>query len=57
MLLAMEHKLVLPPDFSEYAWEVEAKGVFWDAGVVIDDNPVQVTFYDPARLARTFWKN
>lgn len=48
----MERKLVLPPDFPEYAWEVEAKGVFWDAKVLVEGTPVPVTFYDPSRLSQ-----
>ncbi len=48
----MERKLVLPTDFPEYAWEVAAKGVFWDAKVVVEGTPVPVTFYDPARLSQ-----
>lgn len=50
MLIAMTRELVLPPDFHDYAWEVEAKGVFWDALVRLGDIDVAVTFYDPVRL-------
>jgi len=48
----MDRELVLPPDFEDYAWEVEAKGVFWDATVRMGDASVAVTFYDPARLSQ-----
>lgn len=48
----MDRELVLPPDFEDYAWEVESKGVFWDATVRVGDGSVAVTFYDPARLSQ-----
>lgn len=48
----MEPMLKLPDDFEEYAWEVEAKGVFWDARVAVDGLELPVIFYDPARLAQ-----
>lgn len=48
----MEPILSLPDDFEDYAWEVEAKGVFWDARIVLGSLDLPVTFYDPARLAQ-----
>lgn len=45
-------ELVLPDDFADYGWEVESKGVFWDAVVQRDNRRVPVTFYDPGRLAQ-----
>lgn len=48
----MARELVFPPDFQEYAWEVEAKGVFWDATVRVGDLTLPVIFYDPVRLAQ-----
>lgn len=48
----MERELVLPPDFHEYAWEAESKGVFWDASVRLAGVVVAVTFYDPVRLSQ-----
>lgn len=45
-------RLVLPADFGEYAWEVEAKGVFWDAKIDVDGVHVSLTFYDEVRLAQ-----
>lgn len=48
----MQRQLVLPPDFPDYAWEVEAKGVFWGATVVVGEVHVSVTFYDPVRLSQ-----
>jgi hypothetical protein len=44
--------LALPDDFDDYAWEVEAKGVFWDARITTDGEALAVVFYDPARLAQ-----
>ncbi|ALV42857.1 hypothetical protein AU252_18250 [Pseudarthrobacter sulfonivorans] len=46
----MIRELVFPPDFGDYAWEVESKGVFWGAAVRIDDSLISVTFYEPTRL-------
>lgn len=48
----MEPILKLPDNFEDYAWEVEAKGVFWDARLVLDNAELSVTFYDPVRLAQ-----
>lgn len=48
----MDPTLILPPDFTERAAEVEAKGVLWDAHIVRDGKQVPVTFYDPVRLAQ-----
>jgi hypothetical protein len=42
--------LLLPDDFDDYAWEIEAKGYFGDVGVRLGDRIVNVTFYDPVRL-------
>ncbi|GHH71568.1 hypothetical protein [Promicromonospora soli] len=44
-------ELVLPEDFGEYAWEVEAKGWF-QCPVRAGGQTANVTFYDPARLAQ-----
>lgn len=52
MLLSMKPRLILPPDFSEYAWEVEFKGCFFGASVQIGDESFPVSFYDPSRLAQ-----
>jgi hypothetical protein len=46
----MTRELLFPPDFDDYAWEVESKGVFWGAAVRIDDWLIGVTFYEPTRL-------
>ena len=48
----MEPILKLPDDFTDYAWEVEAKGVFWLARVVLDNHELPVTFYNPVSLAQ-----
>ncbi|TNB76374.1 hypothetical protein FHJ30_02045 [Arthrobacter sp. BB-1] len=45
----MTRELVLPQDFSDYAWEVESKGYF-DAAVRLGDSLIPVSFYDPVRL-------
>ena len=44
--------LMLPDDFEDYAWEVEAKGVFWDARISLGGVELPVVFYDPVRLAQ-----
>lgn len=43
--------LRFPPDFDDYAWEVESKGWFDGADVVWEGAVIRVTFYDPVRLA------
>lgn len=48
----MDYELILPSDFEDYAWEVEAKGVFWDAAVQVGGARFQVTFYAPERLTQ-----
>ena len=48
----MDRILLLPDDFAAYAWEVESKGVFWDAAVRVDGHSFRVTFYDPVRLSQ-----
>lgn len=45
----MSRELVLPPDYSVYAWEIKDKGVL-DTYVLVDDLPVSVSFFDPVRL-------
>lgn len=44
--------LVLPEDFDDYAWEVEAKGVFWEVRLRYDGLEYPLTFYEPVRLAQ-----
>jgi hypothetical protein len=48
----MTVQLRLPADFDNYAWEVESKGVFWDATAINEGREIPITFYDPARLAQ-----
>ncbi|MDO5079765.1 hypothetical protein [Buchananella hordeovulneris] len=48
----MDRELLLPTDFGDYAWEIEAKGVCWEVSVRVGDRLVAVTFYDPVRLAQ-----
>jgi hypothetical protein len=45
-------ELILPPDFEDYAWEVESKGVFWDVHINYEGQQYAVTFYEPVRLAQ-----
>ena len=46
------HRLVLPDDFADYAYEVEAKGVFTEARLRAGDRTFHLTFYDPVRLGQ-----
>jgi hypothetical protein len=46
------HVLVLPVDFDDYAWEIEAKGWFNDAVVMYEGEKYRITFYDVARLSQ-----
>lgn len=48
----MEQQLLLPADFGDYAWEVESKGYFLDARVLIGSRHLAVSFYEPTRLAQ-----
>lgn len=47
------HKLVLPADFQDYAYEVEAKGWFAGASLQYKHRQFPLTFYDPTRLKQT----
>lgn len=44
--------LSLPADFSDYEWEVTAKGWFSEARLVVSGKSYCLTFYDPARLGQ-----
>jgi hypothetical protein len=44
--------LVLPVDFDDYAWEVQAKGFFPDALMLVSETRYRLTFYDPVRLSQ-----
>ncbi len=46
------YEVILPDDFGEYAWEVEAKGVFWDVRLRYRGREFALTFYEPERLAQ-----
>lgn len=48
----MKRQLILPPDFDDYEWEVESKGYFEEAAVMIGGRALPVTFYEPTRLAQ-----
>lgn len=45
-------ELVLPDDFDEYGWEVEAKGCLLDVTVRWSGRDFAVSFYDSVRLAQ-----
>lgn len=42
--------LVLPADFDDYAWEVQAKGCFSDALLTFSGRRYRLNFYDLTRL-------
>ena len=48
------NRIIPPADFDEYDWRLqESKGYLDDVGVELSDGRVvQVTFYDPVRLAQ-----
>jgi hypothetical protein len=48
----MTYRVVLPRDFDDYGWEVEAKGWFAAASVEFDGIMIELLFYDPTRLKR-----
>jgi len=45
--------LVLPEDFQDYAWEVEAKGWFSLAKLSASGKSYRLNFYDGVRLQQT----
>ena len=47
-----DFSFVLPADFDEYAWEVEAKGCFGEALMSIAGKRYRLNFYDLARLSQ-----
>ncbi|MEH2531400.1 hypothetical protein V1277_002221 [Bradyrhizobium sp. AZCC 1588] len=42
----------LPVDFADYEWEVETKGWFSEARIIISGKRYRLSFYDPARLGQ-----
>lgn len=47
-----DFSLVLPADFDDYAWEVQAKGYFGDALMTVAGKRYRLNFYDPTRLSQ-----
>ncbi|MGL5829753.1 MAG: hypothetical protein ACRC0L_09325 [Angustibacter sp.] len=50
--MIMERQLVLPQDIEDYEWELESKGYFLGAAVLVGEQMLSVTFYEPVRLAQ-----
>jgi hypothetical protein len=48
----VEYELILPPDFDDYAWEVESKGWFSGAVVKFSGKKYSLNFYDSSRLSQ-----
>jgi hypothetical protein len=48
-----DYSLVLPADFDDYEWEVEAKGWFSEARMIVAGMRYRLNFYDAVRLAQT----
>ena len=44
--------LDLPGDFEDYAWEVEAKGWFSEARIIVAERLYRINFYDLPRLTQ-----
>jgi hypothetical protein len=42
--------LLFPGDFSDYEWEVKAKGSFSEARLAVSGKHYRLNFYDPVRL-------
>ncbi|KRR24723.1 hypothetical protein CQ14_05065 [Bradyrhizobium lablabi] len=42
----------LPADFADYEWEVEAKGWYSDARIIVSGKRYRLNFYDPVRLGQ-----
>ena len=43
----------LPPDFAGYEREVEAKGWFSEARIIVSGKRYRINFYDPVRLGQS----
>ena len=43
---------VLPADFSDYEWEVQAKGWFSEARITASGKHYRMNFYGPVRLGQ-----
>ena len=48
----LEYSLQFPAGFDEYAWEVEAKGWFSEAVLLVGTRRFRLNFYDATRLAQ-----
>lgn len=48
-----DFSLVLPADFDDYAWELEPKGWFTGALLIVDGQRYPLSFYDLFRLGQT----
>lgn len=48
----LDYSLTLPSDFSDYEWEVTAKGCFSDARLTVSGKLYRLNFYDAVRLAQ-----
>ncbi|MFG3597427.1 hypothetical protein [Bradyrhizobium sp. RDI18] len=44
--------LDLPADFADYEWEVETKGWFCEARIIVSGKRYRLNFYDPVRLGQ-----
>ena len=44
--------LVLPADFADYEWEIEAKGCFFRARMIVAGKHYSLNFYDAVRLGQ-----
>ncbi|WP_051379589.1 hypothetical protein [Bradyrhizobium murdochi] len=42
----------LPADFADYEWEVETKGWFSEARIIVSGKRYRLNFYDPVRLSQ-----
>ena len=47
-----DFSFVLPADFADREWEVEAKGWFPGAVMIVSGKYYQLIFYDPVRLGQ-----
>ncbi|CAN1576165.1 hypothetical protein MCELHM10_03905 [Paracoccaceae bacterium] len=47
-----DYSLALPADFDDYAPDLEAKGWFGDAVLIVSGRRFRLCFYDPVRLAQ-----
>ncbi len=50
--MVSNYSLMLPPDFSNYEWEVTAKGCYSEGWLAVAGKRYRLNFYDAVRLGQ-----